>query len=1563
MNSVVDPRSVYIAMTICNKLIEAVCDCGASVSCLSPEIFEELTKSCKIEVKPCKRKLKAANGLPIEVKGMISVPIKIGSKSYEHEFVVLAKSEADCLLGVDFLKKNKCDPLFSRMELQLDSTTSVPMYHKSFEYNDDTVFRVVATETLSVPAGHIKVIPAHIPSWKRPPIQLCALFEPKEKFVTENISAPNILFNLSEETIPIAIDNKTDNEITIYKDTTLGFSEIVPQAVINSITNIPSSSKLVPMKPNKYDLVNVKKSADKTVPRRYQTQFASLIDEYSDVFSKSEWDLGRCDITEHKIEIEPGSRPVKIPSRRMPLHYKEDLQKKIDVFLEKDLITPCHSPYSAPAMLVPKKNGKLRLVIDYRQLNKQTIKSCWPIPSIEEIFDTLEGSAYFTSIDMSAGFHQVPLEKKSQDYTAFSTPFGSYKWLVMPMGLTGSPPTFQCLVEKVLVGLNWKICVPYIDDIIVFSKTAEEHLERLRLVFERFRTANLKVNPAKCDFFRTNVQFLGHIVSKDGLQADPSKVEAVQNFPTPKSQTDVKSFLGLASYYRRFVPNFAGIARPLHQASEGSSNFHWPTAAQDAFDTLKQKLTTTPILAFPNLQKPFILYTDASQFAMGAVLAQEQDGLERAICYASKALSKAQTKYSATRRELLALVTFTRHFRHYLLGRKFTIVTDHSALQWLHNFKDPDGITARWLEKLAPFDYEVRHRPGKSIGHADGLSRTPARSVNVVAEEHKDTSTECSEEWPNHEAEQDADTMNLPKLATRTVKANYREVVGNVFDAPTSLAHCVSADFKMSAGIAREFRRRFPTKYPTKLEHVLTPLWPQWIPQTRRYVYHLVTKQKYYNKPTYATLRASLEQMRVHAETNDIDVISLPCIGSGLDNLEWDKVRQLIQETFRTSNVRIVVYLLSQPTEAHNESSLDSVLTNQMAQAQIADEALKHVRQWVKYNTIPKNNDLQGLPRLGWQMYNQLDSLYLANDILCRKFQPNDGRPAYLQQIVPPALVTEVIASLHDSPTAGHLGTFKTTEKVRTRFYWPGFKEDIKRHIQQCEKCQKRANPPKTHRHSLVDWQPSYPFHHISIDFLGPLPVSNGNRYILLIGDHFTKWYEAIPLPNWTAATTADALLEHWICRFGCPDSLHSDRGTNFESELFTILLKKLEINKTRTTAFHPQSNAACERMNRTLWNMLAKVVNEHQTDWSHQLPYVLMAYRASVHESTGYTPHFMVFGTETALPLDLMYPPPQQERPKSIPEFVSERQHKFRKAYEVARRHSNAQQLRRNRLYNQKIHGPVYDTGEYVLLHYPVVKVGHSPKLTNPWRGPYRIIKRLNDVNFQIEEISTQKRQVVHYDRLKRYHGTVPTVSNVQSRNHTTPNEPSQSKTSTRTHQCCNSFVYPLPTASLPPRFSMQTSSPQSDDFPNRTATVFPCSNQRAISHVSQCLFLSLLLLSHVLLKPRLPLSRVCPLHLPFANSRLASPDLTAPQHSWTPLLTTPHTVYLVVTKIIQMPDLVKPCGTPLLVPLQGLKQRLLVLPIHPQHYHNGHDLYVQIRVLNAMPLPFSKPNYQVTL
>ena len=991
-----DHRSLYVQISILNKQVESVCDSGASVSCLSEELFNQINENHQVKIQPSTTRLSSANQMPIQIKGTVSVPIKIGPKPYEHTFYVLIEAASDCLLGLDFLETNKCDALFSERKLKIDRNTLVPLYRKQFSFDEKQVYRVVALEKVSIPPQHVMIVPGTIPGWKAPPVARVALFEPHERFMdNEDQIAQDALFSFGKGIVPITIANTNDEVLTIYKDTTLGSSQLVSDRLIQE-TNKTQMKNYNEVDP-KYDLENVTKAISKEINNNCRADFRNLIDDYSDICSMNQWDLGKCDANSHRIDVKPGSQPIKLPNRRMPVQYKDDLKEKIDAFMNKELITPCHSPYSAPAMLVPKKNGKLRLVIDYRKLNEQTIKSCWPIPSIEEIFDTLQESAYFTTIDMSWGFYQLPMEPKSQNYTAFSTPFGSFQWLRMPMGLTRSPNTFQSLMEHLLVGLTWNITVPYLDDCIIFSKTPEEHIKRLQQVFQRFREANLKINPTKCAFFQTKVQFLGHVISRNGLEADPGKVKAVQNFPVPQNQTDVKSFLGLCSYYRRYIKNFATIARPLHKASETKSSFNWTEETQEAFEKLKKHLSSTPILAFPDVKEPFILYTDASLTAMGAVLAQVQDGKERAICYASKAFSKSRTNYSATKRELLASVTFTRHFKHYLLGRKFKIVTDHRALQWLHNFKDPDGLTARWLEKLAAFDYEVQHRPGKSIGHADGLSRIPI--VNQVT-------TSSSTEKPDE-----------------PMKTIFFELIhknGNLFESKDSLAHCISSDFKMSAGNARSFKRNFPYNFP---ESTNSPLFVQQVDD--RFIYHLVTKKRFFQKPTYNSLRRSLEAMTQHANKHKVTEISMPKAGCGLDRLEWYKVERLIGEICAQSNFTITVY--DQNKDEQSQKQTEAPVRSALGQAQRQDEALSKLIEWIQKGKVPTSQELQGLPRLAWQLNNQLKSLQLLDGILCRKFETADNQ-VVLQQIVPPSMTQEILSACLSSPTAGHLGVAKTSE-------------------------------------------------------------------------------------------------------------------------------------------------------------------------------------------------------------------------------------------------------------------------------------------------------------------------------------------------------------------------------------------------------------------------------------------------------------------------------------------------------------------------------------------------------
>ena len=347
---------------------------------------------------------------------------------------------------------------------------------------------------------------------------------------------------------------------------------------------------------------------------------------------------------------------------------------------------------------------------------------------MDDTLDTLVGSKFFTTLDLASGYWQVEVAPEDQPKTAFTTPEGLYQFKVMPFGLCNAPATFQRLMDRVLSGLKWSSCLVYFDDIIVVGTTFQEHLHHLTSVFTRLRGAGLKLKPKKCTLCRQQVTFLGHIVSTDGVATDPSKTEAVSKWPIPQNRKEVQQFLGLANYYRRFVKDFALISKPLQRLTEKNAPFEWTIGCKNAFDELRKCLVSSPVLAYPDYERRFILDTDASDVGIGAVLSQVSVcGSERVIAYASRSLTRPEQRYCVTRKELLAVVEFVHHFRQYLLGREFTLRTDHGSLVWIRNFKEPEGQLARWLERLQEYNFTVVHRQGLRHCNADTLSRVPCR--------------------------------------------------------------------------------------------------------------------------------------------------------------------------------------------------------------------------------------------------------------------------------------------------------------------------------------------------------------------------------------------------------------------------------------------------------------------------------------------------------------------------------------------------------------------------------------------------------------------------------------------------------------------------------------------------------------------------------------------------------------------------------------------------------------------------------------------------------------------
>ncbi|KAL9256840.1 Retrovirus-related Pol polyprotein from transposon 17.6-like protein [Drosera capensis] len=422
---------------------------------------------------------------------------------------------------------------------------------------------------------------------------------------------------------------------------------------------------------------------------------------------------------DHKIELEPDARPpARAPYRMAPTEL-EELRKQLKDLLDAGFIRPSKAPYGAPVLFQKKKDGSLRLCIDYRALNKVTIKNKYPIPLIADLFDQLGGARYFTKLDLRSGYYQVRIAEGDETKTTCVTRYGSFEFLVMPFGLTNTPATFCTLMNNIFHPYLDKFVVVYLDDIVVYSATLEEHAEHLRVVFKVLASNELYVKKEKCSFARQEVNFLGHVIKDGNLFMEEGKVRTIQEWEPPTKVSELRSFLGLANYYRRFIEGYSAIVSPLTDLLKKDKAWVWTEACHNAFGELKRVVSSEPVLSLADHSKPFEVHTDASDFAIGGVLMQEG----HPIAFESRKLNDTERRYSVHEKEMTAVIHCLLTWRHYLLGSKFVVMTDNVATSYFQTQKKLTPKQARWQVFLSEFDFEFVYKPEKTNSVADALSR------------------------------------------------------------------------------------------------------------------------------------------------------------------------------------------------------------------------------------------------------------------------------------------------------------------------------------------------------------------------------------------------------------------------------------------------------------------------------------------------------------------------------------------------------------------------------------------------------------------------------------------------------------------------------------------------------------------------------------------------------------------------------------------------------------------------------------------------------------------------
>ena len=958
-----------------------------------------------------------------------------------------------------------------------------------------------------------------------------------------------------------------------------------------------------------------------------RVKLEGVLRKCEDIFSKDETDIG--EIKDFKMSINLVDEvPVNAAYRKVPPHLYTEVKNYVEDLRTNGWIRDSYSNYSSPIVCVRKKDGQMRLCVDYRALNAKTIPDSQPIPRIQDILDSLGGAQWFSTLDMSKAYHQGYMDEKSQHLTAFVTPWTIYEWIRIPFGLRNAPPAFQRFMNKVLSDYKGILCEPYLDDVLCHSKSFDQHVEDLEKVLMRLREHGIKLRAEKCVFGKREVRYLGRLISGEGYRPDPEDTKALEKFRSPPTTIgELRSLLGFLGYFRCYVKDFSQKVKPMYDLLKGKvtgkvgkgkkgekpgqkynsrEKIEWGEVQQKVLDEMISYLMSPEVIAFPDFNIPFFMNCDASNQGLGAVLYQKQDGVDRVISYASRTLSDAERNYHlhSGKLEFLALKwAITDRFSDYLRygHHAFQVYTDNNPLTYVLSSAKLNAVGMRWVNELADYNFAINYKPGKTNVDADYLSRRPM------------------------------DIAELKKSCTESVDP---QSLGAVMSGMEYVGPVVS-----SAVVA------------SKLE-----------------------------------LKADGETVMVSRED----------------------LKQAQQSDAVVGPVYRAVVAGSRPGK----------------------------KEWLEFSSLSR------------VLMRSFGKLKVKDGVLCRE------TVNFKQIVLPQCYYNLVYEELHQK--MGHVGVEKVCDLAQRRFYWPRMCDDIKNFIQKKCRCVVNKQPNVKEKAPLQPIAAQYPFQMISIDYIELDRCKGGFKYGLVAVDHFTRFCQFYATKTKSSQAAAQKIFNDFILQWGFPSRIHHDQGGEFNSGLFKELHRLAGIKSSNTTPYHPQGDGQCERLNRTLVNMLKTLSEKEKNNWKSHLPKLAYAVNSTRNKTTGFSPHYLMFGREAVLPIDQVFRGVEGSSAdivKSHTQFVQDWEKSMALAYEIARKNIDKSAAYNKANYDKRAKAVELDVGDQVLVRNMRQRTGKRKMRSYYEENIFKVTEvRDNVLVYKIQNLKNAKDvRVVHRNKLLR--------------------------------------------------------------------------------------------------------------------------------------------------------------------------------------------------------------------